>query len=456
MAQDTINTPTTDDLINFEVSDPSDIPFLLYDKPYKRTTKLADITISSPMKGQNNWYSLSLKEPVFASTIIVEATGYEHKDCEFRWDSVSKGKTEAKDVGFSTGRFLIEINDFISRFEFKPERRWLADPQITSVRIVGYTMDAFEAERKSIPKISNLKALAIQDANAIIAKAENAKQRIAEAETTISKLNEQISELEASIASRNEKVSALKETEVKLSDKLSNLNAEMSIREARLEKQKEAIQSRTSERDQLVREVTERTAELNKLKSDIYLFPSELSKFADRSGKDKAFYWKLSAIPLIVLTLMASLLLLDAHNLAPVLEENESARVFSIFLTRLPYVIVATAIIGAMYKIAQILISEIIRIDKQTCNLAKLSIIATDVSNASEDGLELLDEEKFHLRTGLKMDLLREHLKTYISEDFSYLSSERVKERMKYLAWFRRGNSETTIEGESQTETPGA
>ena len=93
----------------------------------------------------------------------------------------------------------------------------------------------------------------------------------------------------------------------------------------------------------------------------------------------------------------------------------------------------ATGIIGVMFTIAQGLISEIIRIDTQTRSLARLNIIASDVNFASEDGLSLTDEEKYHLRTGLKMDLFREHLKADVPTEFDYLDSQRVKSRLAFL-----------------------
>ena len=57
--------------------------------------------------------------------------------------------------------------------------------------------------------------------------------------------------------------------------------------------------------------------------------------------------------------------------------------------------------------------------DRQRLNLTKVSIIAKDVSNSIELDLGLSEEEKYHKRLALKMDLLRDHLKTYISSEFS-------------------------------------
>lgn len=58
-----------------------------------------------------------------------------------------------------------------------------------------------------------------------------------------------------------------------------------------------------------------------------------------------------------------------------------------------------------------------IKINRQRLNLTKISIIAKDVSSASEHELALSSDEVYRLRTELKMKLLGDHLKDYISKD---------------------------------------
>jgi len=59
-----------------------------------------------------------------------------------------------------------------------------------------------------------------------------------------------------------------------------------------------------------------------------------------------------------------------------------------------------------------------VKINHQRLSLTKISIIAKDVAHASEAGLDLSDEDLFKLRSDLKMQLLRDHMKEYISKDF--------------------------------------
>ncbi|MHA7886142.1 hypothetical protein [Roseicyclus sp.] len=448
-----MNDSTSDPIAEIrgvEVSPSKKIPFELYDKKSRKTTKLADLSNVSPMKGRHDWFGFEFVEPVFVSTIVVDAAGYDYKDCVFKWKSASTGDVRQDDTRFDDETFRITINDFITEFSFKPDRKYIGNPQIASVSAIGFTLSDFHEERGKIGKIAELRAAAVRDAQATISEASEAEARLEEIEAEIQERELEIKTLSTTQTTLESELKQWKEKIDSAERELATSRANIASLESRNETQEATIKQREAERDSLAKEIASKRAELKALENDIYLFPSELGEFAKRGGADKAFYWKLTAVPLLVLTAMAGALLLDAHNLAPILDENENARVFSIFVTRLPYVVVATAIIGAMYKIAKVLISEIIRIDTQTRGLAKLSIIATDVSAASEDGLDFSDEERYHLRTGLKMDLLREHLKSYIADSFDYIASDRIKSRLKFLE--RKRIAEAEVEDEVEGE----
>ena len=329
--------------------------------------------------------------------------------------------------------FSTEIDDFVLGFAFKPDKKYYGDPKLAGVKAEGFSLNDFLSGREKIYKITSLKREAITDAQQVIDEANSSKDELGATLLEIEATKANQREIQKAILGLQKSEDSLKETIASLDKTISEKKAEQSGLEARLERQESLFQERTIERDRLNKEVNSKTAELKDLEADIDFFPAEIKKFAERGSEHKSFYWKLAALPISVLVAMACLLLFDAHNLAPVLEENDKGRVFSIFLTRLPYVIVATGIIGVMFTIAHGLISEIIRIDTQTRSLARLNIIASDVNFASEDGLSLTDEEKYHLRTGLKMDLFREHLKADVPTEFDYLDSQRVKSRLAFL-----------------------
>ena len=67
------------------------------------------------------------------------------------------------------------------------------------------------------------------------------------------------------------------------------------------------------------------------------------------------------------------------------------------------------------------LVFEVIRINRQRVEFAKLSIIAKDVSAAAAHRLtEIPEEGVFEAEIQLKMELLREHMKNYVGNEFEY------------------------------------
>lgn len=433
---------------NTIVSEPSRIPFELFSKKNNKTTKLINNDDEEFfIKGRNNWYHFGLEAPVFATNIVVEALNYDYKDCEFRWKTPRNNEFQTTKASFSQGKFEFSINDLITEFEFRPASKyWGQTPRIEVVGVEGFTLDWLEDAREELSNLRIAKERAIHEAQKTIQISQQKEASIQEQQQKLTEQQNSIQENNSKIDALTEQIAELEGAKNDLQDAIVKRKAEQSELAARVEKQEATIEQRTAERDRLGKQINDKAAELKSLENDIYLFPSELSEFAKRGGEDKSFYWKLALLPLLVITAIAGQLLLNAVNLSTVLNETSNARIFSIFVTRMPYVLVATAVVAAMLKLAYALISEIIRIDKETRSLAKVSIVATDVSAASADNLELSDEEIYHLRTGLKMDLLREHLKTYLSDEFRYSDSERVSSRLAFLKKQRPNHEEESPE----------
>ena len=438
----------TAEINGVNVSEPSRVPFELFSKKNNKTTQLINNDDESFfVKGRNDWYRFSLEIPVFVTSVVVKAAHYDHKDCEFRWKTPRSDAFQTVTESFAQGAFSFSINDLITEFEFRPDAKYFGDPpQIEVVRVEGFTLEQLENSREDLSNLNNAKERMVREAKEIIQESQEKQASIANLKNELNQQSALLRESEEKIDALKNEIETLKTKRDEIQSLISNSKAEQSELVARIEKQDATIQQRSAERDRLGKEINAKAAELKSLENDIYLFPSELGEFAKRSGKDKSFYWKLAVIPMLVITAIACQLLFNAVNLSTVFDEENNARIFSIFITRMPYVIIATAVVGAMLKIAYALVSEIIRIDKENRALAKISIVATDVSAASADGLELSDEEIYHLRTGLKMDLLREHLKNYLSDDFRYQDSERVSARLAFLKKRRSTSSDPSPE----------
>lgn len=117
-------------------------------------------------------------------------------------------------------------------------------------------------------------------------------------------------------------------------------------------------------------------------------------------------------------------------------------------LSRLPYVIVNAAILAVSYTLLRRMFAEIIAINRRKQDLHKVSIIATDVSFASLQGLPIDEETTYHLRTQTKMELLKEHLRQHMSDDYSYGKHDSGISRMLEAA---RKKLDTKIDGDGES-----
>ena len=157
------------------------------------------------------------------------------------------------------------------------------------------------------------------------------------------------------------------------------------------------------------------TEQLSALRANIDLFPTELESFVKQGGKNTRTLFFLALLPILVIISMFAILISGAVDLTTKIDPEGKINVAALLASRTPYVVVALAIITSCYKISKVFILELVEINRQRLNLTKIGIIAKDVSNSAEFGLELSEVEKYGLRVRLKMELLKDHLKGYIS-----------------------------------------
>ena len=94
--------------------------------------------------------------------------------------------------------------------------------------------------------------------------------------------------------------------------------------------------------------------------------------------------------------------------------------VWIIFLTRIPFVLIALALLEVCGYVVGRLFSEIIRINRQRLALSKLSIIARDVSVAAAQNLEFDNDQLYEKEVKLKMEMLRAYMTEDLGLDFEY------------------------------------
>lgn len=396
-----------------------EVPFSLFALHDRKSTNLIN---SSPnklnLKSQNRFFDFYFQELLFVNIVTIATIDFvDNSRFDFYWVDQNGDKKEGST--YTKDNFIaLEINGIAQSVGFKPPRAYFTKPYIQSVSVYGFQLsqvgdfikfsDTLEAEKtKAISKIakeaSDLEAKKIE-VSGLQAQRGTLQQDITALKNTVSRENGKLKRIEVQ---RNELISQTGELERSLL--VSNTSLEI----ARTQTSK-LVKTRSN----LSNSVQQKSAKLTELEANIHLFPSELAGFSKQGGKDaKTFFW-LSLVPVTLIVVMFFLLTMGAVDLTTKITGSEQINLAALVVSRAPYVAVAGSIITVSYYIARMLILEIIRISRQRLALTKISIIAKDISSSIDSDLELPTEEKYYKRLVLKMDMMKDHLKEYISSDF--------------------------------------
>ena len=359
-----------------------------------------------PFDARSRWFSYTFVRPVFLTAIEVTCEGYASYDkFEVEVDHVDGTKHEER-IAVNSGEVKLSLGKLANGFRFHPDKKWLASPKISKVTSTGYTEEEFheyewaikDFQRNLVDLDRREKKLEAQKADFDALKAERV-----EIESTVGKAKAESEQLTHLVSSTKETVSKLESLEKDLGQK--NASAEETLRK-------------------LTAQITKESEKLQELVREVRLFPSEISGFVKEGNRSILTYVWIGLPFLAILAVILALIFFNAVNLTQLYIEVESIDIWTIFLTRIPFVLVAIALIEASGYLVGRLVFEIIRINRQRVEFAKLSIIAKDVSAASAKRVEgMTEQEVFDAETQLKMELLREHMKNYVGNEFEYKGS---------------------------------
>ncbi|MCF6197132.1 MAG: hypothetical protein L3J50_10570 [Emcibacter sp.] len=399
-----------------------EIPIELFGKRTSKTTQLVNNTDQENyLMGRSRPYEFTLEEPLYINSIVISTEKYStHRVSRIIWEGPNTSGSNNSTMRISDDKFEFEINDFVSTFSFKPDTELWKHPNIKSVTLTGYTRTEFLELCLQISKLDEYKSGIMEEYQSIIDEANVCREEIERFEDQKEKIETQISGLNSESEEVETELTLLKDERSNIKSEISGLKQEETTIKTRTETLEDSIDQKKNKQKQLNNDISDKISELKSLKDKINMFPSEITGFVDQGARSIARYTFLAAVPILILIFVTYELFNSAVDLTAIRNTEEEYEVWTILLTKLPFVTVAAALIHACYKIAKIFIGEIIKINQQRLNLSKISIIATDVSSASSEGLGLDDNELYQHRTQLKMELLREHLKGYMPEDYSY------------------------------------
>ena len=395
-----------------------EMQFWYFERQHNKTTKLASrYEAIEPIEGKHRWFDYSFKESVFLSHVVVKLDGY-HPTDQFEFKFREKdGNTGYGYVRPEESQITIEVAKFCTDFSFRPPRTWLRSTHVNKVMVFGFREVDTEHFIEFVRNIDNLKSRAISEIEAATADANDRLDLLRQKESQRDQLNSEIADAEAKLSSVRSEIASQ-------SAELSELLAKVGAKETQLDNLNEQedrvrseVNSLTEKRNSQNQEVDNLNNRLSQLRDEIDIFPSEIAGFVSQAGRDITTYNRYTMVLVAIIVAMLVWVLAGSFDLSEFIKRNANRDVWQLIAAKIPLSLVAAALVTASYKLARVFVQEQISINRQKLSLTQISIIAKDISQASEHNLELSKEEIYSARLKIKMALLSDHIKTFVKSD---------------------------------------
>jgi uncharacterized protein YoxC len=381
-------------------------------KDFKFRTLVNNSSESNYLKARNSWYKLPLVDAAYIEKIVIFVDGYGDFDdfdveCVLGSDTVFTSKARIKE---STIEVLVD--KFISCLMFRPQKKLWGSQIIKRIELFGYRPDETKYFESKISDFDSEIGLS--------------EQRLAKLSNEEGLINSRILEKRASIDILEKQISGLSDEQERQTVRLSALQGEVSTEAERRNKLLEAIKdidAKISDLNNKKRDldvvIEGRKKEYKKLIDEIRLFPSEIAGVVAEGDRAISIYKSIIWLSAAIIALLVGHLLYGAWNFVGN-ATLPASDVVSTLVSRAPLIIIYIFIIKVFAVLIGKLIDEIMRISTQRINISAISMFAKDISTASANDLDLSDDDRYEKETILKMEMLRDHLKNYLSESFRY------------------------------------
>ena len=327
------------------------------------------------------------------------------------------------------GRIVFSINDVVSRFQLKYERKRLSIYKrtiIEDLKIFGHEFETIVAEldyfrqvkddrEQYEEKISILKNSITEKLTQLTTKKDEYDKYLednsnfeAELLENIETLKEQKSNLQNNINQQNIEIESLSSQITAKDNQLSKLNEEISYQKTR-----ETYLYETNER------LEKRRKELEK---SVNLFPDNLEGFITRATKTKWTYGFLAFIPLIILGFIVNLSWGTLKEFTAISTVETFEKAWIILIQRLPFTLLIITLASMCLAFLYKMVRHLTEIQQQELNLSKISMLARDVSDSEHSSLEEKVIQK--LRIDRKMKLIREFLNSEFNRYQTFIDKE--------------------------------
>lgn len=301
---------------------------------------------------------------------------------------------------------------------------------VEKIIVYGYFASDFEAMSKEFRVIEshkeNVISYILKEKERVAKKEDDLNQKeitIKDLEESkreeIEKLNLNIEECQKNYSSCEKDLADL-QNEIKNSSSTRNqLTEQINHSETTKRNIDGEIASGKAQLEIIARKTKEAEEKLKELTSNVNLFSEEFASFSNHGSKQTTIFIGLSLIPLTIIALLSFQLLSGAVDLSIKYSQDPNIDLLTIFVTRIPYILVCGSILTVCYSLTKFLFNRISYIYAEKLDFSKISIIAKDVATASSNNTALPDEHLYESRTYLKIEMLKSYLSGNIGQ-FSY------------------------------------
>ncbi len=384
-----------------------DIEFFSF-KGNKSDSLINNTTPQAHVAGKNSWFSFTFSESIYLTAINIVCEGYENWNTfDLEVDHIDGTRHDEK-VRVSGGQVNLQMGKLSAGFRFRPESKFFSKPKILQVNAIGFTLAEFHQFEWAIKEYEKKIAdLAVRTSR-------------------FEKLKEDVDTLRLEKITLESEVGKSRAEAEQLKSGNSANRTSLSQQQESLKDVKSQIATAKEQQREAQSEVTDLEKKRDEIVREIRLFPSEIAGFVREGDRNIKSYLLICTPFVVILFIVLYSMFSNAIDLTQIWKRERDVDIWTIFLTRIPFVLLAVAIIEVCGYIVGRLIFEIVRINRQRLEFAKLSIIAKDVSAASAQGLEMPEQDVYDSETKLKMELLREHMKNYTGAEFEYKGSALV------------------------------
>lgn len=420
-------------------------------KSRKSTRLIGAADEDDAMRGRREWLSFDLNEPIYLTSIKVFATGYdEHHEMELSVVDALSGDEVKEKRSFGGQGFSFEPKRFATGFGLRPDSTFFKSSYLTKIEVRGIELAHFSDVINIYENIQRERIKIEEGLKAYLDRARAANADYESKEGLVAELDEKIEASESQVESLNEQLDDLNKQRNDLLKKIEISSSVERERSERVQSIEIDINNLNDNRKSLSAEISKSEAELRELKNNINLFPTEIAGYVSQGTINIRLYFWLSFIPVAIIGFVTYRLFANSERLLSFDITDGNTSIITYLLSRSPYVIVSATVLGICYSLVRGLVAEIVNINRRRQEIYKISIIATDVSYASQDDLELDDEQRYDLRTQTKMELLKEHLKMNLGDDFSY--SPKLEYLRKLGSAMRKQTSRKSDKIEEETD----